>query len=91
MNDARRLLAWIVAEWLTALEETGTRPQEDAGARVIVRHKPIYHHERRMNLEETGERRIDVAVESYLDAANTDGLDRRWLLRIGRETLDAAR
>ena len=30
MNDPRALLLEIVAEWLGALEETGTSPQEDA-------------------------------------------------------------
>ncbi len=30
MTDSRYLLAWIVREWLAALDETGTSPQEDA-------------------------------------------------------------
>ena len=28
--EPRELLHWLVAEWLVALEETGTHPQEDA-------------------------------------------------------------
>ena len=30
MTDSRYLLAWIVREWIAALDETGARPLEDA-------------------------------------------------------------
>lgn len=82
------------AEWLIRREEAEALAERyrAKGMKVLPPvHKPVYHHESRMKVEEgkDGTVKIEAALVEYLKSAVTDGLDKARLLEIGREALAA--
>lgn len=66
----------------------------DRGVRASWKHKPLYHHGRRLKGRATKVGSLDFvdAIDAYLSAPDVDtsGLDIKKLRRLGRELLEAA-
>lgn len=67
-----------------------------AGYRASFKHKPVYHHARRVVATEgkkTGGMTVEAMMAAYVESPDVDtsGLDLMRLRRIGREALEAAK
>jgi len=67
-----------------------------AGYRASFKHKPVYHHSRRISATEakkTGGMSVEAMMSAYVESPDVDttGLDLARLRRIGREALEAAK
>ena len=67
-----------------------------AGYRASFKHKPVYHHARRVAATEgkkTGGMSVEAMMAAYVESPDVDttGLDLARLRRIGREALEAAK
>jgi DNA repair exonuclease SbcCD nuclease subunit len=69
---------------------------KDAAIRASFKHKPIYHHKKRLKAKskDAGVKlTLDQAINEYVDASAvvTQGLDKKMLKQIGKEALEAVR
>lgn len=84
------------AEWTTlraAVMEYISRLKGE-GIRATFKHRPLYHHEVRLEPSEVGEKlSMDEMSDAYVDSADvaTGGLDTALLKRLGRRALEEAR
>jgi hypothetical protein len=86
----RFMVECTTAEWAAkrAEAENFGEKMRERGYHVHVQHKPVYHIETRMDSAGSGS--MASLIGKYLDVANTDGLDKKRLLALGREVLEAA-
>lgn len=85
------------AEWAKAKDGVVgvcRRMVEEQGVRASWKHKPLYHHGRRLKSKKTTSKRASFrsALDEYVAASDVDtsGLDSKRLRRIGAEILEEA-
>ncbi len=84
------------AEWLTIKPKVQEEVRYlcDKGARADYKHKPLYHHIKRIKKGELSSKISPVdLVDGYVDelAVDTTGLDKKKLKELGRRALEEAR